>query len=216
MLCIFYRYDNVLILRPISLFHSKKFPGTKKFNAILDGSSVKRIFLPEVHITITDSLDLIGGSCSLSKFAQSMQIPVSKDIFPHSLNVTGSDFLSQTDLPASASQWVNGLTGEIPAQSDVDAVRDQMRREGWTVREFLIHYLKKDVLVQALAVLKFSDIIFSAYSVHPLVHRKLSISSMAAYALQLWLYRTKNYFFVMPDIKPLYHMIRSCALGDPL
>ena len=164
-------------------------------------------------ITFVEIKRLLPPGTSLSGFGKMMNLEVSKDIFPFEKFVDAS-FLDQPELPADAADWFSQLSGTGPSQAAVDAARAEYAAAGYRhVGEWLTAYLEKDVLI----LLRGSGLLLEAFvdqlDLDFVEANKLTVSSLANAAGQLYLFRQLKPGFTRPNDSLIYSLLRKGLRG---
>jgi hypothetical protein len=135
---------------------------------------------------------LISPGCSLSSFGALCSAKMEKGIFCFEWLKTPESLL-QTWLPPDAASWISRLTGTGPSQAEVDeACQIFAEKKCKNLLEYLIIYLKKDVIILARATETLMEAYFSIMEMDPIDAKKNSISSFSFAGSQMALFRTKR------------------------
>ena len=134
---------------------------------------------------------MLAPGFSLSKLGETVGLrTASKGIFPHDLMRQDGSFLDRPELPAKAEDWFSRLTQRAPSQEEVDEALAVFRREGFTsVREYMLHYLKADLVVLLDGLELFCKKLEETVGLHPVAVRKFSLSGFSFLAAQYQLVR---------------------------
>ena len=181
------RYDHPLIAGTV-LTRFKQL-GLTQLGMSRDGGSVKS--LRGDGIVFADVKKLLPAGASLAKFREMADLVPDKYIFPFHLLDEDLDFLDRAELPADAAEWTSDLSGQAPSQERVDEVRRMCSDRGWSVANFFDFYLAEDVKMLALGTLKLTEVFHELFNLNLLDSGKLTISSLSAYASQVYLFRQK-------------------------
>ena len=204
------RYDHPLIAGTI-LTRFKQL-GLSKLGMSRDGGSVNSI--RGDGIIFADVKKLLPAGASLAKFREMADLEPDKYIFPFHLLDEDLDFLDRQELPADASDWTSDLSGEAPSQERVDEVRKMCADKGWSVSAFFDFYLSEDVKMLALGTQKLTHVFYELFSLDLVDSGKLTISSLSAYAAQVYLFWNKSPgMFSCNGTKAFAMLSRGCRGG---
>ncbi len=124
------------------MWYKKKYPRSKAFRCILDGSSVRRITLGKCNVEFCDVMDVNGGTASLREFCDTLGLELSKSHFPHHLNVD-AEFLERPLLPSDQESWRNPMNGETLPVETINAVLRDQQEKGLNVGGYLEYYVRR-------------------------------------------------------------------------
>jgi hypothetical protein len=142
-------------------------------------------------VDVVEAKKLLAPGFSLSSLAATCGIPEEKQIFCFD-KLTSRAFLDEPRLPSSASEWTSAL-GKAPSQSEVDAALADFDRLGCSrVKDFLVSYLKNDVVVLLHSMVKLNRSFHSTLGLHPVDSNRLTVSSLATNACQAFLSARKR------------------------
>ena len=209
------RYDHPMLAGPMSLAaRLRSQPG--RININKRGNSVVSMSFSGPGLTgirFRDIRDLLDPSFSLSRFAKMCGLEEEKGIFPF------SQLKNDRDLSAKAfdwrpSAWKNDLTGQYTPPEVIEDIKRRFESgEFIDVYDYLIKYLRSDLIL----LLEGSEKLFDMYRLmmgfHLLDASRFSISSASWYAGQLHLFRNKRPSMFNVQIPSAYAMLRQSTLG---
>jgi hypothetical protein len=164
----------------------------------------KITYLKFLGIEMAEAKKLLAPGFSLSSMASMCGLEESKAVFPFE-KFNSREFLELPSLPPKAEDWVSSLDPtKAPSQQTVDeALETFARLKCQKIKDFLIWYLRLDVILLLKAVVKLGRGFYSTLAVSPVDSRKYTISSLVTYAAQMRLMRDKRpaQFFCNDSVK---------------
>jgi hypothetical protein len=159
-----------------------------------EGSRIKKFSFAGVQIL--EAKRLLSPGFSLASLAKTCGLEMEKSIFPFS-RLTDMEFLKRPGLPPDKEDWASDLNpGGGPTQAQVDEALELYRSKNFaTVGAYLVFYLKKDVLILQMAMLKLCRGLYSALGLSPVDSRRFTISSLSTLGAQSYLMRRKKVGF---------------------
>ena len=209
------RYDHPMLAGPMSLAaRLRSQPG--RININKRGNSVVSMSFSGPGLTgirFRDIRDLLDPSFSLSRFAKMCGLEEEKGIFPFSQLKNDRD-LSAKVFDWRPSAWKNDLTGQCTPPEVIEDIKRRFESgEFIDVYDYLIKYLRSDLIL----LLEGSEKLFDMYRLmmgfHLLDASRFSISSASWYAGQLHLFRNKRPSMFNVQIPSAYAMLRQSTLG---
>jgi len=187
--------------------------GCRRFDVVKNGSKIRKLGLRADYIVISDIKDMLAPGASLKTFAELAKLDIKKLTFPFAL-FTSKAFLAEKSFPSDPALWFDTLSQSEPTQQQVDEVIAEFGAGGFAnVGEYLSHYLLVDVKLLGQATVKFFDTLQDTIGYHPVDVSKLTMSSYASNAVQMYLYLNKRQANNSPDFRPLYHSVKKSCLG---
>ena len=169
------------------------------------------------QLHFAESTLLLSPGTSLDALGRLAGLEIRKFRFPFEM-LRDFDFLRRTELPREASLWASSLTSKNAAvsQEDVDYYLDLYAREKHAcVGSFLKRYLELDVLILQRSMLRIMAGYYELLGVNPLQSFKLTISSLACFAVQTELFRKKRIGFFFCNNRRTYS-VSSLSLSLPV
>ncbi len=178
-----------------------------------EGTKVR--WLSADQITFHEVRRLLPAGTSLEKFRAMCRLEdCSKMIFPFDLLDESLEFLRARSLPPDARDWASRLTGEAPAQSEVDDARALFDSLGMSsVSCYLQHYLKMDVLMLARGVDCLRETYFDLLGIDLVDVNRATVSSLAAMGAQRHLYLNRRVGMFSHDDRRVYSLLRQGLRG---
>jgi len=122
--------------------------------------------------------------------------------------------LDWKELPSDPEKWRSRLTGQSPSAERIEEARRQFAELGMdSLRSWLIHYLRQDVLMTALGFRELRATFKQIFGVCLIDTGKHTIASLASYASQIFLYRHKRPAMYSPLNVLLYSSLRRGLRG---
>ncbi len=208
-------YDHV-ILSPHLAVAAKNLEPPGRLSMQRVGNKVRSMCLKGPGLTgikFRDICHLLDKSFSLDKFARMTGLPETKSRFPF----TQIDSLASLDKPELSwdrKDWVSDLTGEAPTEEQIGEVKNVFVREKCrSVYDFLVFYLRLDVVLLLKAAAKLFESFYALLGTHPVDIGCYTIASYAYHAAQLNLFKTKRMAMYSPRVAPIYAAMQQATVG---
>ena len=190
-------------------------PSLNQFRPFLqrNGSAVTHLSF-SCGIVFVDACKMISPGVSLSKFADSMGLETPKPLLPYNLLDEEETFLECKELPADPKAYYSELSNTTPTVEMVNEARDNFSKLNCsTVKDYLAHYLKIDVILLACSITIFFDHLEETMGLHPLACFKLTLPSYADLLAQRHLMEHKRVGCFSPTHWKIFAMIRRSIIG---
>lgn len=200
-------FDLPLILSSVVLYAKEN--GLLGLKVRKEGSKIRSLSFESIELCELKRLVTPGFSlASLAKVCGLSEEGEKKGIFPFGL-FTGSAFLREKQLPKEAKLWSSDLNPDkSPTQEDVnEALQVFQELKLKDVGDYLVHYLKKDCKLTQVSASRLMRSYYDMMRIHPVESNKLTVSSLASAAVQLYLARRKKIGFLFVN-DPLKHSVR--------
>ncbi len=174
-----------------------------------------RFFSRLIIFFFPDARKMLAPGFSLDKLCQTVGLEdVKKGLFPFDLLRDDGEFLDATELPPRAEDWFSRLKQKAPPQEAVDEARSEFARLGFrNVRQYLLWYLKADLVILLQSVERLFGALEDIVGLHPVSVRKFSLSGFSFLAAQMDLARHRRPGNFVCNHAAMYSCLRTAMRG---
>ena len=165
-------------------------------------------------IAFMDMSKLCSPGVSLEKLSKSVGLSMKKVLVPYALLDEEETFLDRKELPREREAYFSELSNKTPSQEEVDETLEGYEREGFkSVREYLVRYLKTDVILLHCSAEKYVQKLWEITGLHVVDAQRYTLSSFSDYAAQVHLMRHKRVGSFIPNSCLSYSLMKRALLG---
>ena len=152
------------------------------------GTSIVTMSISGFNITWRDSMKLLPGGTSLSKFGKMMGLQENKGHFPFS-QLINYEYLLGQNLPHDQSQWASSLSGGKTLDKNTIEQCHTLYRELGAVNRlsYCLYYLVLDCLILLAGMHKLYSLFNTLMHTNPMECNKFTIASFAFDIVQKYL-----------------------------